>query len=1010
MPTTEHTINDELAARLRETRHAWRDSDVVRSENTRMLKGNAKRPDILVLEPNVAPVCIETEVVPAVTLESDATARLGEELRSNGRKILSCISVRLPSTLTKKHGNALQAALSAASDLGMALYTGSSATAFARWPQSGWILGGVADLSVLAQSASLPPEVVERAADELVAGVREAAGMMHEMDVTHHGAIHRISEELRQEDGEQTRRMAATIIANAFVFHGSLVGGPGELATIASIEELRDSEGVLKQATILAEWRKILAINFWPIFDIARRILVAIPPQHSKGMINSLARTAEKLLENRLMRSHDLTGAVFQKLIADRKFLAAYYTTPASAALIAGLALMPAKPSSKGSWGSSADVTSLRIADFACGTGTLLSAAYQRIGQLHELAGGDSEAIHPAMMASALVGCDVLPAAAHLTASMLAGVHPTMKYTKSSILTVPYGKQPDDKIKLGSLDLLESQGEFDIVATAAKAAEGMGEADRNTWASLPHGTFDLIVMNPPFTSATGHHKINKIGVPNPIFAAFKSDAEEQKLMSAATKRLTKNTSGHGNAGEATYFLVLADRKLKQSGMMGLVMPVSVMLGQASEKSRLALRKNYRDLIVISISGANGVDLSFSADTNMAECVIVGRKDSRGSVRATFVILREPVGSTLVGASGARQVRQVIEGKDLRRMEDGPVGGTPIYFGDDEIGQVLDAPLPVSGGWNMSRIADIAVGQAAYQLAEKQRIWLPGMVEVDAKKIAIALTGSIGTIGPVDRDIDGMGKNGALRGPFTRVATKAGVVPTYPLLWKHEAARERAMMFKHDSEARPRKGSTPAKQAAIDAKVALIARTASHCHFNRDFRFNSQSTAMQFTTRRTIGGRAWISVRMKKVAQEKALVLWGNTSLGLLLHWWHANKPQPGRGNITKSMLATLPTLDVSKLTEKQLAKAVKIFDETCKLELLTFHKLDVDPVRNGIDERFCKEVLRLPKSFVQAGGPLALLRMKLAQEPSIKGGKADGSEDAEDNDELDQDEDQLCEV
>jgi hypothetical protein len=43
------------------------------------------------------------------------------------------------------------------------------------------------------------------------------------------------------------------------------------------------------------------------------------------------------------MRSHDLTGAVFQKLIADRKFLAAYYTTPASAALLAGLAIETGK-------------------------------------------------------------------------------------------------------------------------------------------------------------------------------------------------------------------------------------------------------------------------------------------------------------------------------------------------------------------------------------------------------------------------------------------------------------------------------------------------------------------------------------------------------------------------------------------------------------------------------------------------------------------------------------------
>ena len=56
------------------------------------------------------------------------------------------------------------------------------------------------------------------------------------------------------------------------------------------------------------------------------------------------------------MRSHDLTGAVFQRLIADRKFLAAYYTTPGAAALLVGLAITPdTLPESK-SWSSATDV------------------------------------------------------------------------------------------------------------------------------------------------------------------------------------------------------------------------------------------------------------------------------------------------------------------------------------------------------------------------------------------------------------------------------------------------------------------------------------------------------------------------------------------------------------------------------------------------------------------------------------------------------------------------------
>src|SRR5208282_129360 len=93
----------------------------------------------------------------------------------------------------------------------------------------------------------------------------------------------------------------------------------------------------LTKSNVLTEWGSILKVNYWPIFDIARRILQHIPTENSKPLIEQMAATAERLLENRLMRSHDLTGAVFQRLISDRKFLAAYYTTPASAALLVGL-------------------------------------------------------------------------------------------------------------------------------------------------------------------------------------------------------------------------------------------------------------------------------------------------------------------------------------------------------------------------------------------------------------------------------------------------------------------------------------------------------------------------------------------------------------------------------------------------------------------------------------------------------------------------------------------------
>lgn len=91
MATTEHTINDALARVLRETRCAWQQSNVVRSENTGMLKGSNERPDILVIESAVSPVVIETEVLSARTVESDAISRLRRQMRGTGRTILSSI-------------------------------------------------------------------------------------------------------------------------------------------------------------------------------------------------------------------------------------------------------------------------------------------------------------------------------------------------------------------------------------------------------------------------------------------------------------------------------------------------------------------------------------------------------------------------------------------------------------------------------------------------------------------------------------------------------------------------------------------------------------------------------------------------------------------------------------------------------------------------------------------------------------------------------------------------------
>ena len=114
-----------------------------------------------------------------------------------------------------------------------------------------------------------------------------------------------------------------------------------------------------------------------------------------------------------------------------------------------------------------------------------------------------------------------------------------------------------------------------------------------------------------------------------------------------------------------------------------------------------------------------------------------------------------------------------------------------------------------------------------------------------------------------------------------------------------------------------------------------------------------------SSRLVIGGRAWLSIGLPSMEHEKALVVWANTSLGLLLHWWHANKQQAGRGIVGKSALQSLPIFDVSALSAQQMQACVEIFDDLCTKELLPLHRIDKDKHRAQLDFRFVCDVVGL---------------------------------------------------
>ena len=945
--THESVINAALADLFQERAGLRAEAEVTQASRA--------RPDVVVWADN-GPVIVETEYAPARSVHADALARLG--MRIDGETVSVAFAASVPVNLR------------AAPQAHLADRLALATLEWREWRADGTsgpqVRGTVDQLAQAVRSAEAPVDDLDQAVELLEQGAQRAGARLFRAPAT----LQHVADVFRTAPSDEVANMGALVIINAMMFHERLTESmPG----ILPVGSLRYGRRLVK-TRLLDEWDKILAIDYYPIFRMARDVADQLPLGVAPDVLDRCFWTAERLLGMAATRRHDLAGRIFNRLIADRKFLAAFYTKIPTSTLLAGLALEPSRWPDV-DWSNPDSVRHLTVIDPACGTGTLLMACYQQLAdnaRRARLADGETSAqtdaqLHRLLIEDVIQGTDVVQAAIHLTAATLAAASPSIAFRRMNLHTLPLGADGVNGARLGSLDWLTHERLGSLFSGAAEQVSGQSKDTDNEAPIAQRPCADLVIMNPPYTRHEGPGDGSDTF--STVFGLFRDQDVEQQ-MSRALVRALRGTPANQRVGLASAFVVLADRLVREGGRIAFVLPVSAVAGAAWAGVRELWADRYDVEHVLSVHDPE--HRSLSEDTDIAEVLLVARRlgpDEAPTGRVTCVNLRQAPAQVTDALAVLNAVRAVPA---VQRVDGPPTGGSPLMVGGEQWGELVDSPIgatPLPG----ARWRSAEVGQRALALADGV-IWSADGTRALAS-IPIAQVQSIASVSPHDGQIH---KNSI--GVFDAFHGFDGLAQ-FPALWRHRQAAHRSAQTEPNARLSPKPGRDHARVWAA----------AGHLHLTRDIRYNSQRVATVRTVQRTLGVRAWYTLKLNDCAEgqregmEAALALWCNSTFGLLCHASQANPSQLGRGQGSRTLVRELPTLNVLELEPWQLAAAASTWRELARIEFQSFHRSAVDASRIELDRMLVQNVLGLGSDGEETA---ERLRRILAAEPSIHGSKA----------------------
>ena len=804
-------------------------------------------------------------------------------------------------------------------------------------PPGEWSTGGVTQLAQAVQQAPRSLSGADVAARVLSDGLDEVVGKLktpvrralaRELD---------LPATKRKRGGQSDGYLVAAkrgmlVVATAMLFHHRVQdhlpderpdGYDGEWPA-ASATECAEQEAVIN--AYREAWRAILAVDYRPVFETGRVALasLSIDPDTAQA-VRRLAEVVAHVSERITGLRHDLLGRIFHRVLDTARYDGSYYTSTAAAVLLASLALRK----EDADWSDPNSVAALRICDPACGTGTLLMAAAERIRDLRNEAGPiddeDEETLGLVLVEDVLWGYDVNLTATHMAASTLGMLSPTTRFSRMNIHRALLGVFEGIPY-LGSLEFLSGQARLAAWPSIAQHVEG-GERT----AELPP-LMDLVIMNPPFTRDSLRHdqftradeliikEHEKVVLGDDVTVPWYERLGSPAGPTRAAARL------HSSGGP---FTVLAHRLLKRdSGTLALVLPSVVPTAPGNLALRKYLAQRFHVDTIMSSHDPNRI--FFSENTSIGEILLVCRRWKSDSVKPPTRVVnlaRNP--ATPVEALDTAGRIEKANGKGAR----------------DFTVQQVDSSRIERGDWS-------AVNFLSPFLVEAYRT----LSETDPGAVPMVPLSDLADIGPAGQRIRDTYTHSDMPTPLGRRA-----------LWHHKTDVTQSMRAETDVYIEPK----PARRHLADKYW----EQRSDLMLPHRLRLNVARVAAVMLPERAVGS-IWTPCRPHDAEIAKALCLYLNSTPGLLSLLGGRDNRVPSYPSFSLDTLRSLPVPSFAALGRAERDLLSSWFGWLQDEVLLPFPHMHEDPVREQIDDAVCK-ALALDQEWV------ATIRRELAREPSV---------------------------